>query len=133
MRRIAFALVTVHMLVLLSHNAAHRELGVQLNVWQTIFAYSVIVAGPIFAAAVLFTRHQRLGYALLAVSMFGALVFGVYHHYILVSPDHVAHLPTGESQGHFRATAAVMGIFELAGVALGIWGWRSHSKLPRAT
>ena len=133
MRRFAFGLVAIHLLVLLSHNSAHRELGVHLNAWQTIFAYLVIVAAPVFAAAATFTQYQRLGYALLAASMLGALGIGVYHHYILVSPDHVAHLPTGESQGLFRATAAVMGLLEFSGVVLGVCGWRSHRDSPRVT
>ena len=96
-----------------------------------MFAYLVIVAAPVFAAAATFTQHQRLGYALLAASMLGALGFGVYHHYILVSPDHVAHLPAGQSQGLFRATAAVMGLLEFFGVVLGVCGWRSHRDSTR--
>jgi hypothetical protein len=132
MRRLVFALVTIHMLVLLGHDSAHDELGVLLNNWQMVFAYVVIVAAPVLAAILVFTPYRRFGYVLLAVSMLGALGFGVYHHYILVSPDHVAHLPVGESQGLFRATAAVMGVLELAGVGLGVWGWRSHNDSPRS-
>jgi hypothetical protein len=55
--------------------------------------------------------------------MFGSLLFGVYHHYILVSPDHVAHLPAGDSQGLFRLTAAAMAVVELAGAGFGAWRW----------
>jgi len=106
------------------HDAAHRELGVHLSTWQTIFAYLVIVAAPVLAALLVFTAYQRLGFALLAISMLGALLFGLYHHYILVSPDHVSHLPLGEAQGLFRATAAAMGVLELAGVGLGVWSRR---------
>jgi hypothetical protein len=56
--------------------------------------------------------------------MLGSLLFGVYHHYVAVSPDHVAHLPPGESQPLFRATAALMACIQaggvvVAGVALG--------------
>jgi hypothetical protein len=126
MKRLVFVLVLAHALVLLGHDSAHRELGVLLNDWQTVFAYLVIVAAPILAAFLVFTRYRRYGFALLALSMSGALAFGIFHHYALASPDHVAHLPAGESQGLFRATAAVMGILEAAGVALGVWGWRSH-------
>jgi hypothetical protein len=33
--------------------------------------------------------------------MFGSLVFGGIYHYIIISPDHVAHLPTGDARGLF--------------------------------
>jgi len=130
MPRLALILVAIHALVLLAHDAAHRDLAVHLNTWQTIFAYSVIVVAPVLAVAAAFTRYAQLGFGLLAASMFGALVFGVYHHYILVSPDHVAHLPAGDSQGLFRATAAAMPVLEFAGVGLGVWGWRRASPKP---
>jgi len=132
MRRLALALVFIHALVILSHDAAHRELAIKLNDWQTIFVFSVIVAAPFLAALLAFTQYARLGFGLLAVSMSGAFLFGIYHHYILISPDHVAHLPGGESQGLFRASAAVMAFLEFAGVGLGVWGWRSHSFPSRA-
>ena len=122
--------MAIHALVLLGHDAAHRELAVHLNAWQTIFAYSVIVVAPVLAVVLVFTRHARLGFGLLVASMLGALLFGVYHHYILVSPDHVAHLPAGESQSLFRATAAAMSTLECAGVGLGVWGWRKASPNP---
>ena len=124
MQRLAFALVVTHALVLLGHDAAHRDLAVHLKLWQTVFAYSVIVAAPVAAAILIFTRYARLGFMILAASMFGALLFGVYHHFVLVSPDHVAHLPAGEAQGLFRVTAAAMAVLEFAAVGIGIRGWR---------
>ena len=95
-----------------------------------IFAYSVIVVAPVLAVALVFTPYARLGFGLLVTSMLGALLFGVYHHYILVSPDHVAHLPAGESQDLFRATAAAMSTLECAGVGLGVWAWHKASPNP---
>ncbi len=133
MRRLTIVLVAIHAAVLLGHDSAHRELGVYLNTWQTIFAYLVVIVAPVLAALLVFTAYPCLGFALLAISMLSSLIFGVYHHYILVSPDHVSHLPAGESRGLFRATAAVMGVLELSGVGLGVWGWRSHSYQSRAT
>ena len=58
--------------------------------------------------------------------MLAALAFGAVHHYVLVSPDHVAHLPEGDAQGLFRATAAAMLVLEAAGA----WaGWRAFGAL----
>ena len=66
MRRLTLLLVAIHVLVLLGHDAAHRELAVHLNAWQTFFAFSVIVVAPVLAVVLVFTRTARLGFALLA-------------------------------------------------------------------
>ena len=70
------------------------------------------------------TRLARWGYLLLALSMAGALGFGIYHHYIAVSSDHVAHLPPGDAQTMFQATAALLVLAESLAVAIGIYGYR---------
>ena len=124
MRWSALGIVALHALVILAHDSAHRELPVELSLWQTIYAYSVIVLAPLVAVALVFTRAARQGFTLLALSMLGALVFGAYHHYVGISPDNVAHLPEGEAQGLFRATAAAMIVIEIAGIGAGVWGRR---------
>lgn len=118
MRRATFTVVLVHGLILVGHDLAHRRLGVGLAPWQIGFADIVIVAAPLVAAGLVFTRHARAGFALLAISMAGALAFGVYHHYVAVSPDHVLHLPAGDARLLFQVTAAVMALLE--GVGLGL-------------
>jgi len=131
MTRLAVAIVVAHALVLLGHEFAHRDLGVDLSPWQAAFAYSVIVAAPVLAAVLILTRRLTLGFGLLAASMLGALCFGVYHHYMLVSHDHVSHLPPGASQGLFRGTAAAMAALELVGMAVGVWGILSTGRTRR--
>ena len=120
MRTAAVAIVVLHAAILLAHDWAHRSLGVDLAPWQIVFAYSVIVTAPVISAVAVFTRFARSGYMLLAISMFGALLFGVYHHYILISPDHVHHLPAGDGQDVFRATAGLMAAVEFVGVGIGV-------------
>ena len=121
-------IVVLHAAALLAHEGAHRLLGVDLAFWQAVFAYSVIVAGPLVALALLWVR-PRAGFALLALSMAGALLFTVYHHYVGVSPDHVAHLPPGQARGLFRWTAAALALLEAAGVVAGWRGWRNTRTL----
>jgi hypothetical protein len=58
--------------------------------------------------------------------MFGSLLFGVYYHFVAVSPDHVSHLPEGDAQGVFIVTAILLAISEAAGTAFGIWTWRAR-------
>lgn len=128
LRWIAVIAVALHAIVLIAHDGAHQSLGVELMLWQTLFAYSVIVAGPPLALALLFAGRARLGWALLAASMFGALCFGVYHHYLAISPDNVAHLPPGDAQGAFRSTSWMMAAIEGMGFALGAFAYSSTRR-----
>ena len=125
-RTLAIAVVLVNAIILLAHDRAHQELGVLLSSWQQAFVYTVIVPGP-FVALLLLRRHPLHGYALLLVTMVGSLLFGVYHHFVAVSPDHVAHLPPGDAQPLFRATAALMALVQAAGAGVAAMALR---RLP---
>jgi hypothetical protein len=118
--------VLAHFVVVLLHGVAHSDLGVELNTWQKSYAGIVIVATPLAAAVLLWTRHVRLGVLLLAASMAGSLIFGGYHHYIAVSADHVSHLPPGEAQGLFRLTALLLVATETFGLAVGLWSLKGY-------
>jgi hypothetical protein len=48
--------------------------------------------------------------------MLGSLVFGAVYHYLIISNDHVAHLPPGEARQLFRITALLLLITEAVGV-----------------
>ena len=114
--------VVAHQAVAHLHGLAHRSLGINLNLAQMLFVGIVIVVAPILAAILLWTKRARAGAALLAVSMPASLAFGVYHHFLLVSPDHVAHLPAGDQQSLFIMTAYLLPVFEIAAAAIGLWG-----------
>ena len=126
--RAATWIIVLHAAALLAHEIAHRRLGVDLALWQAVFAYAVIVAGPLIALVLLWVR-PRAGFALLALSMAGALLFTAYHHYVGISPDHVAHLPPGQARGLFRWTAAALALLEAAGAWAGWRGWRRTRTL----
>jgi cytochrome bd-type quinol oxidase subunit 2 len=110
------------------HGGAHKELGVELNAWQTIYVTVVILVTPLVAAVLLWTRRTRLGFLLLVLSMFGSLIFGAYYHYVAVSPDHVSHLPPGDAQGLFRATALLLLLTEVLGLVAGLLGLRVRGR-----
>jgi hypothetical protein len=61
--------------------------------------------------------------------MAGSLIFGVIYHYVIVSPDHVSHLPPGAAQGVFRLTALLLVLTELFGLVVGLLGLRSNRKV----
>jgi hypothetical protein len=56
--------------------------------------------------------------------MAGSLIFGVAYHYVVISPDHVSHIPPGDAQGLFRTTALLLVLTELFGVVVGLWALR---------
>ena len=114
--------VVTHGVIAAAHGAAHSDLGIQMSTAETAFIDVVIVAAPVVAAVALWSTFARFGAVLLAVSMAGALVFGAYHHYVAISPDHVAHLPAGQLQGLFRVTAVLLVVSEAAGIVVGVWG-----------
>ncbi|MEW6210961.1 MAG: hypothetical protein AB1631_21535 [Acidobacteriota bacterium] len=114
--------VLAHIIIVLLHGVAHTRLGIELSVWQKSYAAIVIVAAPLVAAVLLWTRHVGLGLFLLAASMAGSLIFGGYYHYVAVSPDHVSHLPPGDAQSLFQMTAILLVATEAVGLAVGLFG-----------
>jgi hypothetical protein len=108
--------VVAHLIVVLLHGQAHRSLDVGLSKWQQLYVLAVVVIAPLVALALSFTRNAQAGLWLLLASMLGSLIFGAFYHYIIISPDHVAHLPPGEARGLFRITALLLLITETFGV-----------------
>ena len=113
-----------HLAVSIVHGRAHESLGVGLSSWQNIYVLTVIVIAPLIAMLLIWTRVARLGLLLLVVSMAGSLIFGLVYHYVVISPDHVSHLPPGDAQGLFRTTALLLVTTEVFGLVVGLWGLR---------
>jgi len=116
-------LVVIHLAATLWHGGAHEALAIALTPAQNVFVYVVILLGPLLAAGLVWTRFVAAALWLFTLSMLGALLFGVYHHYILVSPDNVAHLPDGSAHDHtqFVASAATIGLLELVSFIYGAY------------
>jgi len=120
--------VLAHLVVNLLHGRAHESLGVGLNTFQNVYVITVILIAPLIAMLLLWTRHARTGLLLLVISMASSLIFGAIYHYVVVSPDHVSHLPPGDAQGMFRTTALLLILTELFGVIVGLLGLRSNRR-----
>ncbi len=116
--------VLAHLVVSIIHGRAHEGLAVGLSSWQNMYVLIVIVIAPLIAMLLIWTRLARAGLVLLVISMAGSLIFGVIYHYVVISPDHVSHLPPGDAQGLFRTTALLLVLTELFGVVVGLWGLR---------
>lgn len=116
--------VLAHLVVVLIHGRAHTDLGVGLANWQQLYVMVIILLAPLIALALSWTRLAKAGVWLLLISMLASLVFGAVYHYIIISNDHVSHLPPGEARGVFRITALLLLITETAGVAVAAVGIR---------
>src|SRR5262249_62092185 len=97
------------------HGSAHTELGVALSAAQNLFVYVVIVLAPLVAVALLWTRYVTLGLWLFLIALCASLVFGVYYHYVFVSPDNIHHLPARTAAPHapFALTAPLIAMLDL--------------------
>ena len=131
-RAARFALITIilHALVSAVHATAHRTLNVELSRSQIVFVAIVITIAPLLAGLLIWSGAMKAGAILLAFSMAGALVFGVYHHFVLISPDHVSHLPGIPGTIPvlmFQATAMLLALVEGLGVMAGIMALKSNT------
>jgi amino acid permease len=114
-RIIITGLVIVHLAASIWHGDAHTRLAIALPPEKNIFVYVVILIAPLVAVSLVWTRYSTIGLWVLAISMIGALLFGAYHHYVMVSPDNIGHLPEGSAEAHsqFTSSAAVIAMLEL--------------------
>lgn len=130
--RYGTAILVLHGLVLLLHDKAHANLQVFLPLLKYVFAYAVIVFAPLLGTIMLWTRWRRYGIWIFLLSMFGSLIFGAYHHFVLISNDHVCYAPQGSWLSVFRVTAVLLAILEAGGCWFGIWALKKEtaSALP---
>ena len=134
-RFLVTAVVVAHLIVNILHGQAHTSLAIGLSNWQQLYVVIVILLAPLFALIFSFTRYVRAALWLLLVSMLGALIFGVCYHYLIISPDHVAHLPPGDARGMFRVTAVLLVATEAVGVvvaAAALLRLQRHKKTQEA-
>jgi len=112
------AAVLVHLAVSMAHGAAHTGAHVPLSTAANLFVFLVILAGPLVGLAISW-RAERLGSAIVAVTMAGSLIFGVVNHFVLQSSDHVSQVDP-QWRLLFATTAALVAVTELLGLALAV-------------
>ena len=115
----ATAIVVAHLIVNIVHGLAHRNLGVGQAPMDSIFVVVVILILPLIAMGLTWTTKARAGFMLLLLSMFGAWVFGLYHHFLADSPDHVQAQPQSPWGTAFVLTAYGLLITEALGAYVG--------------
>jgi len=127
------AIVVAHLLVNIAHGLAHRELRVVLDPPASIFVIVVVLVSPLLAMALVWTTKKRLGLILLSLSMFGSFLFGLYHHFLVASPDHVHSQPANPWGIAFVLTAYGLLITEAIGAYVGVhFLWIAKGTSSRA-
>lgn len=117
------------------HGNAHTVLAIALPLEQNVFVFLVILFAPVVSAALLWTRYASVGVWMFFLSMLCAQLFGAYHHYIVVSPDNIGHLPNGTADAHstFITSAAALALLELASALYGAFClWSQSTRLHRS-
>ncbi|HEY1950425.1 MAG TPA: hypothetical protein VGG97_25665 [Bryobacteraceae bacterium] len=137
----AALIVSAHTVLMPVHGAAHAALNVELSAWASLYVLCVVGIGPIAGLFLLRSCRQRLGAAILFAATSGALLFGLWNHFIAHGPDQVMHLQAGVWRLPFQATAMLLAASEAAGAvvafrllyvtpriaaASGAWGVLSH-------
>jgi hypothetical protein len=105
------AIIVAHLVISLVHGAAHAQAHVPLSRAASLFVFIVILAGPLIGLGLTWPA-ERVGGWLVAVTMAGSLVFGVVNHFVIPSPDHVAHV-SREWRPLFATTAALLAVTEV--------------------
>jgi len=118
--------VLVHLFVVVIHGRAHAGAHVPLSRPASLFVYVVILAGPL-AGLALTQLNVGLGGRIIAVTMAGALVFGVANHFIAAGPDHVGHVEA-QWQLAFGLTAVALALTEATGIWLGVAMARTEGR-----
>jgi len=116
----ATAIVVAHLLVNLVHGLAHRELHIGLAPLDSIFVIVVVLIFPLIAMGLVWRAGKPLGLMLLSLSMFGSLLFGLYHHFLAPGPDHVHTQPPISGGITFVLTSYLLLITEAIGTYVGI-------------
>ncbi len=121
LRAYASSIVVAHLLVNIAHGLAHRELRIGLALPNAIFVVVIVLVAPLLAMGLVWTTKMRIGLVLLSVSMFGSLVFGLYHHFLAMGPDHVHSQPRNPWGLAFVLTAYGLLITEAIGTYVGVY------------
>jgi CHASE2 domain-containing sensor protein len=129
--RVGIAIVLLHFLVNVAHAAAHTNLHIDMNAWQSVYILLIILLLPL-VSAVLLWRRSRNGFRLLFWSMLGSLLFGGYYHFIAAGADNVASLGEHAWAPAFQVTAVLLALTETAGVVTGVIGLRPELAEKRS-
>lgn len=121
-------IVVIHAIAHTLHGLAHARIPVPLSLLQSVFIGAVIFLAPILAAVLLWTPLYRFGALLLLGSMVGAILFGIYNHFIVISPDHVSRVSFAGWGLLFQITAILTLIVDGVGCWFSVWALKTSQQ-----
>ncbi|NJL78530.1 MAG: hypothetical protein HC836_37610 [Richelia sp. RM2_1_2] len=127
----AILIASFHFIVVGIHGFAHQIIPVPISMLQSLFIISIITITPVVAIVLLRRESFYTGMALLFGSMLGASIFGIYNHFIVISPDHISQIPATNWGKVFQITAFLLMISEILGVGISLWGLITKEKRER--
>ncbi|WP_298907278.1 hypothetical protein [uncultured Nostoc sp.] len=119
------AIVVIHTLINGLHGLAHVEIPVSLSLLQSLFVGIVIFPIPMIATVLLWTQFYRIGSWLLLSSIAASLLFGIYNHLLVISPDHLSQVSFAGWGLLFQITAILILIVDGFGCWIGIWALKT--------
>lgn len=127
------AIAIIHTIANGLHGLAHVEIPVSLSQLQSLFVGFVVVLTPLIAAALLWTKFYRFGSWLLLGSITGSLLFGIYNHFLVISPDHVSQVSFAGWGLLFQITAFLIVIVDGVSCGIGIWALKTIQQPMQET
>jgi hypothetical protein len=122
------AIAVIHAIANGLHGLAHLEIPVALSLLQSSFVGIAIFLIPLIAAVLLWTQFYRIGSWLLFGSIAGSLFFGIYNHFLVISPDHVSQVSLEGWGLLFQITAYLILIVDGLGCWVSIWALKTMGE-----
>ncbi len=121
------AIVLLHALISTLHGLGHTQIPVPLSLPDLLFVVFVIGLAPLVGLAMIWTRYPKAGLWIVLLSMIGAFVFGVYHHFVELGTDNVNLISAGDWRPLFQITAVLLAIIEAASCVFAVIANRASS------
>lgn len=121
--------VTVHALISALHGLAHLLIPVPISVLQAMFIGGVITVLPIIAVLLVWRQQVKWASTVLLGSMTGSLLFDLYNHFAVVSPDHFSQIPPTNLGVLFQVTAILLAVSEGIGIGVSVWALNPRQPL----
>ena len=118
--RSGIAIAIIHAIANGLHGLTHIKTPVPLSLLQSSFVGIVIFLIPLVAVVLLWTQFYRSGNWLLLGSIGGSFLFGLYNHFIVISPDHVSQVSFTGWGILFHVTGILILIVDGLGCWIGI-------------
>ncbi len=122
-------IVITHAVISALHGLAHLLIPVSISFPQALYIGTVITALPIIAMILIWRQQVRWALILLLVSMAGSLLFGLYNHFAVISPDHFSQMPPTSFGVLFQITAVLLAVSEGIGIGVSLWGLNLRQPL----